>query len=108
MRLRATQTERVTVEVNSGELLHAFTQDKGISAREALGALRQKLCNSFKLPQEEYCSINEAGTWQYDYEVRGGSHGWDDTKVLREATSNEKYLMASVQAIEKQVLDLEL
>ncbi len=106
MEISGTKTEKVKVTVNPRDALYLLERSKEITTKDALAMLKMKLMQSFNVRQ---WWIKDDGHWWHT-ENSGGYGHYDFDKEIKgkAATTTEKFIWASVQAIEKEVLDLEL
>lgn len=85
MRVQGTKSETIDVEITDSTVTNIVTSglDLGLTLRGVWQSFlkQQKLQNPGNYLKD--------GKWQYEYEVRGGSHGWDDIKIVRDATDAE-------------------
>lgn len=97
--------EERKVSVSPRDIRVAFNDSKDITSTHALTALKYKLIRSLDV---NMWWIKD-GHWWYTKNSGGMGHYDYDTDVKgREATTDEILIWASVQAIEKIMLDLEL
>ena len=106
MEIKGTKTEKVKVTINPHDALYKLERSEEITTKDALAMLKMKLMQSFKVGGGQ---IRADGHWWHTENSGGYGHYDFDTDVKgREATTSEKFIWSSVQAIEKEVLDLEL
>lgn len=84
--MKVTGTKQTQVEVELSDAAVATIVTSGLTLELTMNGVWYSFLKQCKLNKASYL---ENGMWKYDYEVRGGSHGWDDTESQRKATNAE-------------------
>lgn len=101
IKLNATQVKKKKVEVYVSEQDVKMLVESGLIDIDTMRVgVRKQFLTAIGLSDDyERIYINKNGEWEHSWEVRGGSHGWDDEEVIRPATENEKIFEESLDAI---------
>jgi len=105
MEITGNKTEAIKITVDPRDALHLLERSEKITTKDALAMLKMKLMQSFKVREWR---IDDDGHWWHTENSGGyGHYDFDEEIKGKAATTTEKFIWASVQAIEKEVLDLE-
>lgn len=102
--IKGRESRPVTVLVDAKDIARSFRESDEISTKDAIRALKNKLRTALDLPSGAFIQDDK---WYHNVEYYT-SHYYDIDEPIREVTTTEKFIWASIQAIEKEVIDLKL